>query len=121
MGLNDLISDSRFARKWAIKRERSDCLLVHALTPITHIFLPYSLFPCFRCFLTSLVFFLFLLVFSLCYSMLLFTMHIYGFLYCLLWQGSPFLPLNYFWSVVGVVPRLPPGSASCPAATTILC
>ena len=89
-------------------------LLVYALTPITHIFLPYSWLPCFRCFFSYFSCFLsFPLVFSLCYSVLLFTMHIYGFLYYLLWQGLPFLPFNYFWPIVGVLPRL---STGLPAA-----
>ena len=120
MGLNGLISDSRFARKWAIERERSG-LSIGACFYSYHSYFSYSLFRCFHCFLTSLVFFLFLLVFSLCYSMLLFIVHIYGFLYCLLWQGLPFLPLNYFGLVVCVLSRLPHWSTGCPTITTIPC
>ena len=96
------------------------CLLAHALTPITYIFT--LCFPVFvASLLTSFVFFLFLLVLFLRYSVLLFTVHIHGFLYCMLWQGLPFLPLNDFWPIVGVLPRLPHWSAGCPATTTILC
>ena len=36
-------------------------------------------------------------------------MHINGLLYYLPWQDLPFLPLNYFWLVVGVFPGLPTG------------
>ena len=103
-----------------LKGREVGCLLAHALTPITHIFT--LCFPVFvASLLTSFVFFLFLLVLSLHYSVLLFTMHIYAFLYYILWQGLPFLPLNYFWLVMGDLPGLPHWSANCPATTTILC
>ena len=42
-----------------------------------------------------------------------FTIHNYCILYCLSWQDLPFLPLNRFWLVVGILPRLP---TSLPAA-----
>ena len=58
--INGLISDSWLVREWAIERERKvDSLLMHAFTPITHIFLHYSSFSIFLSFSCSF-FFLFL-------------------------------------------------------------
>ena len=50
----------------------------------------------------SLFSFSFLLPFSP-----LFTVHVYGLLYYLLWQVLPFLPLHCFWPIVGVFLGLP--------------
>ena len=40
-------------------------------------------------------------------SFLLFTVYNYPFLYYLLWWNLPFLPLNCFWLIMGVLPKLP--------------
>ena len=62
--------------------------------------------------LSFLVFFVFRfcsLSLSVFYFSPLFIVHINGRLYYLPWQDLPFLPLNYFWLVVGVFPGLPTG------------
>ena len=78
-------------------------LLVHAFTPITHIFLPYSWFSIFFSF--SYLFSLFSFFTHCCCCCLLCTSMV--FLYCLHWQDLPFLPINCFWPIVGVLPKLP--------------
>ena len=79
-------------------------LLMHAVTPITHTFLHYSWFFVFLSFFYSF-FFVFFLFSSPLFP--LFTVHVYGLLYYLLWQVLPFLPLHCFWPIVGVFLGLP--------------
>ena len=45
-----------------------------------------------------------------------FTVHSHHFLYYLPWWDLPFLPLNCFWLLIGVLPRLPTG---LPTAQTL--
>ena len=68
--------------------------------------------------LMSLWFFVFSFLFSLFFFVLPllllsfpspFTVHNYFFLYYLPWWNLPFLPLNYFWLLIGVLTRLPIG------------
>ena len=109
MDLNGLISDSWFVREWAIERREVSSLLMHAFTPITHIFHPHSWFSIFlslTCFsLFSLFSFSLFPFFGsfLCSCLLCTSMAL---LYYLPWQDLPLLPLNHFWPIVGVLPRL---------------
>ena len=91
-----------------------DSLLMHAFAPITHVssflFWDFFVFPFFFISLFTLLSFLFVfLSFCLLFSLSFFTMHTYGLLYSLLWQDLPFLPINHFWPIVDVLPRLPTG------------
>ena len=81
-------------------------LLVHAFHSYHSYFLPHSQFPCFLYFSYSL-FSLFFSFFLSCSLLFLFIVHGYGLLYCLPWPDLPFLPLNYFWPVMGVLPEMP--------------
>ena len=101
-------------------RRREVCgILVHAFTPITHIFLPYSWFSVFLSF--SYLFSLFSFFSCCCCCCLLCTFVV--FLYCLLWHDLPFLPINCFWPVGIVFPRLPTGqlAAQLPPLHCVSC
>ena len=82
-------------------------LLMHASIPITRAF--FSGLLCFLFF--SLFFFLvlplLLFVMIMPFSLMPPTVHSYHPLYYLPWWDLPLLPLNCFWLLVGVLPRLP--------------
>ena len=91
-----------------LRRREVGSLLVHAFTLITHIFFLTLDFLVFSVsLLVFLIFFLFLSFFRV--PSLLFIVHVYSLLYCLLWQDLSFLPLKYFWFVMGVLPEMPTG------------
>ena len=75
---------------------------MHASIPITHAFL---WFLCFSFLSFSSLLYLYFLPWL--FILALFTIHNYCLLYCLPWQDLQFLPLNCFWLVVSVLPRLP--------------
>ena len=93
---------------WEREREMGN-LLMHASISSTHVSsLSFWIFVIFPFFFVYSAFFSFIL--SLCFLFAVvpspFTIHNYSFLYFLPWQDLLFLPLNNFWLVVGVLPRL---------------
>ena len=99
-----------------LRRREVGSLLMHASIPILHVsfFLwDFCIFSFFFSFFTLLSFLsyypCFLPLFFFFFFPPFFTIHGYGLLYCLSLQDLPFLPLNRFWLIVGVLPRLPTG------------
>ena len=110
MGLSGLILDSWFAKEWAIKRERSGWP-IGACSCSYHSyfssFLLVSLFLLFPYLLFSFSFFS-LGILSLLFRVVVYCAHLWPFILPL-WQGLPFLPINYYWPIVGVLLGLPTG------------
>ena len=98
--LTGLSFDSQSLREWVCQEREKKWSIDACLYSYSYFFLPLV----FLCVLSFSLFFLF--SFSTSPSVLS-TVHSYPFLYHLLLWDLPFLPLNCFWLLMGILPRLP--------------
>ena len=97
-------------------------LLVHVLTPITHIFLPYSWFPCFHCFFFLLFLFSFfsLDIFSLLFRVIVYYAHLWLLILLAVARFTIFIP-QLLLAYCGCPFRIAHWFAGCLATTTTMC
>ena len=122
MGLSVLISDSWFAREWAIKRERSGwpfgaCSCSHH--SYFSSFLLVSLFSLFPYLLFSFSF-LSLSILSLLFRVVVYCAHLWPFILPIVTRFTIFTP-QLLLACCGCPSKTTHWSVGCPATTTILC
>ena len=107
--LNGLSFNPQTPREWVCQEgEKKRSLLIHASIFTTHASLKFVYSFSFLSFLSCST------SFSFVPPIPLFTIHSYPILYCLPWWNLLFLPFNFFWLLMCVLPRLPIGLSAAP-------